>query len=451
MNYDYEFLEKNYNFSELKSILISLNGVPGTKSKRMVIEEIIKLQIGEKIPARTNRGRPRNNSRLNTYNMVALCGENATARDHVPFFDHGDFVSGVFEPVVDGSGVIFVKNYASSAFDVFVSAAIAKKYRLRKGDFIEGKVSKTVSKKSYELIDVQSINERAPGECGFVAFEDLTATFPDKQLVLGSSDQTALRYVDLFAPIGRGQRCLVIAQPSEGRTKFLKFLAQSLENNYPDIHLMLFLISQRPEEISDFKNSLKSEVISSNFENTHEYNVKLSELVLCRAKRLVEDGRDVVLIVDSINALCRAHGFIGSCGDAQVCDSAQLALVQPKRFFNSARNTERGSLSIIGAVNSGRLCQYDETVLEEFRNASNSEIFLDDDFSADYLTPTVDALRSRTRYSEILLGEKDRSFAIRIKRFLAESDQNEKIIRDAFEKNKTKEGFIQKVEKLIKP
>ncbi len=334
-------------------------------------------------------------------------------------------VEGVLDLVVDddnGYGFLRIKSYYNSPDDIYVSNSQVRRFRLRTGDYVTGKARPSNdSGKFAAMMYITSINGVPPEELSSVKrFEELTPVFPDSRLTLeGSSGDSnlAIRLIDLLAPIGKGQRGMIVSQPKAGKTTLLKAIAHGIEANYPDIHLIVLLIDERPEEVTDMQRSIKSEVVYSTFDELPEHHTKVAELVHGRAMRLVESGKDVVVLMDSITRLTRAYNLtMNPTGRTLSGGMDPGALHKPKRFFGSARNIEGGgSLTVIATALIETGSRMDDMVYEEFKGTGNMEIHLDRKLSEKRIFPAIDIYKSGTRRDDLLLSDDERECSNSIK------------------------------------
>ena len=327
------------------------------------------------------------------------------------------FSAGVLEIVDDGFGFLRQERFVRQgrplpgAIDVYVSQTQIRRFGLRTGDMVSGQVRPPKdSEKFYGLLRVEAVNGLDPEAAKRRPhFDSLTPIFPNKMFVLETdAGNITGRMIDLIAPIGRGQRGLVVAPPKAGKTMVLKTIANSLTANYRDIHLMIALIGERPEEVTDMERSVNAEVISSTFDEPPEAHTRVAEMVLERAKRLVESGRDVVVLLDSITRLSRAYNLtVTSSGRTLSGGLDPNALNPPKRFIGAARNIEEGgSLTIVATVLVDTNSRMDDVIYEEFKGTGNLEITLDRKLSERRIFPAIDITRSSTRRDELLLDER---------------------------------------------
>lgn len=316
---------------------------------------------------------------------------------------------GILEIMGEGIGFLRAANYRISDQDVYVSQAQLRRHSLRSGDLVIGNVRPPrESERHYGLLKVETVNGLTPEEASRrPAFESLTPIFPDKRFDLEASREPyAPRLINLIAPIGRGQRGLIVSPPKAGKTTILKQIANAISKQYSDIHLMVALIGERPEEVTDMDRSVDAEVIASTFDEPVTAHVRTAEIALDRAKRLVEIGRDVVILMDSITRLARAYNLVVNPSGRTLSGGMDpSALYPPKRFFGAARNIEEGgSLTIIATCLVDTGSRLDDVVYEEFKGTGNMELHLSRRLQERRIFPAVDIERSSTRREEVLLG-----------------------------------------------
>ena len=326
---------------------------------------------------------------------------------------HGD---GVLEVLQDGFGFLRSPeaNYLPGPDDIYVSPETIRSFSLRTGDTVVGPLAQPLENERYfALTDVSQINFEDPEKARHkIAFDNLTPLYPDERLKMEIEDPTikdrSARIIDLVAPIGKGQRSLIVAPPRTGKTVLLQNIAHSIEANHPECYLIVLLIDERPEEVTDMQRSVKGEVVSSTFDEPAARHVQVAEMVIEKAKRLVEHGRDVVILLDSITRLGRAYNtVVPSSGKVLTGGVDANALQRPKRFFGAARNIEEGgSLTIIATALIDTGSRMDEVIFEEFKGTGNSEVVLDRKVADKRVFPAIDIARSGTRKEELLV-EKD--------------------------------------------
>ncbi len=322
------------------------------------------------------------------------------------------FTQGVFELLPEGFGFLRVGNYAPGPEDIYVSNSQIRRFHLQTGDLVAGQVRPPKENERYfSLLKIQAVNHLDPEAFQErVYFEDLTPTYPQDRLHLETTPkELSMRLVDIIAPIGKGQRGMIVAPPKAGKTTLLKNIANSLSTNHPDIHLIVLLIDERPEEVTDMERSVQGEVVSSTFDQPAENHVRVAELVLERAKRMVELKKDVVILLDSITRLARAYNLVEPPSGRTLSGGVDPgALHKPKRFFGAARKIEEGgSLTIMATALVETGSRMDEVIFEEFKGTGNMELHLDRKLADRRIFPAIDIVRSGTRKEELLLEPKE--------------------------------------------
>jgi transcription termination factor Rho len=318
---------------------------------------------------------------------------------------------GVLELIQDGYGFLRSSdyNYMSSPDDVYVSPSQIKLMGLKTGDTVKGTIRPPKEgEKYFALIKVDSVNGRKPSEIrDRVAFEHLTPLFPDEKLRLGDTSSYSTRIIDMLAPIGKGQRGLIVAQPKTGKTILLKEVANAIAKNHPEVYLIILLIDERPEEVTDMQRSVKAEVVASTFDEPAEKHVKLANIVLEKAKRMTECGHDVVILLDSITRMARAFNTAQPASGKILSGGVDAnALHKPKRFFGAARKIENGgSLTIIATALIDTGSKMDEVIFEEFKGTGNMELQLDRKLANKRIYPAIDIVASSTRREDLLLDK----------------------------------------------
>ncbi len=362
---------------------------------------------------------------------------------------------GVLDVLSDGYGFLrcgpfgFAKKGMER--DVYVSVTQIRRFNLRTGDKIIGKTRPLRDGEKYAaLLYVISVNDIEPDKSAVRRkFETLIPIHPNERLKLenGGCD-VSLRLIDLIAPIGKGQRSMIVAQPKSGKTVLLKQIAQAIEKNYPNVELMVLLIDERPEEVTDMQRSIKSEVLYSTFDEMPENHVKVSEIVLERAQRLVEHGRDVVILLDSITRLARAYNLtIAPTGKVLSGGIDPGALYKPKKFFGAARNIEGGgSLTILATALVETGSRMDDIIFEEFKGTGNSELHLDRKLAEKRIYPAIDIKKSGTRREELLLSQNELECAYALRRMLSErtNEHSMEILIKQIRETKDNEELIRK-------
>ena len=372
-----------------------------------------------------------------------------------PRYDFADLIdaNGVLEMLSDGYGFLRSSdyNYLSSPDDVYVSPQQIKKYGLKTGDVVDCKVRPPhEGEKFFAMTDVISINGRDPGEVrNRVAFEHLTPLFPEEKFTLCGDHSTinpSVRIVDLFSPIGKGQRALIVAQPKTGKTVLMKDIANAIAANHPEAYIMMLLIDERPEEVTDMARTVNAEVIASTFDEPADRHVKIAGIVLEKAKRMVECGHDVVIFLDSITRLARAYNTVApTSGKILTGGVDSNALQKPKRFFGAARNIEGGgSLTIIATALVDTGSKMDEVIFEEFKGTGNSEIQLNRSLSNKRIFPAIDLVLSSTRRDDLLLDDTTLNRMWIIRKFIADMNPIEAMstIRDRLVTTRSNEEFL---------
>lgn len=341
------------------------------------------------------------------------------------------FAEGVLE-VVNGEGYGFLRpsKYVPSADDIYISASQIRRFDLRTGDVVSGQVREPKdSEKYYALLRIEAVNYQNPENAKDRSyFEDLTPLYPDERFNLEyHSNELATRLIDLISPIGKGQRGLIVSPPKAGKTVLLQKVANSISNNYPQAKLMILLIDERPEEVTDMRRSVDAEVISSTFDEPPENHLQVAELVLKKAKRLVEHKHDVVILLDSITRLARASNVtIPPSGRTLSGGLDPTAMHFPKRFFGAARNIEEGgSLTILATALVDTGSRMDDVIYEEFKGTGNMEIHLDRQLAQRRIYPAIDIQKSGTRREELLLSDSEIKTIWNLRQGISRSDSTE--------------------------
>ncbi len=361
--------------------------------------------------------------------------------------------TGVLEIMQDGYGFLRSSdyNYLSSPDDIYVSQSQIKLFGLKTGDVVDGAIRPPKEgEKYFPLVKVEKINGRDPAFVrDRVPFEHLTPLFPDQKFKLckgGYSDSLSARVVDLFSPIGKGQRGLIVAQPKTGKTILLKDIANSIAANHPEVYMIVLLIDERPEEVTDMARSVNAEVIASTFDEPAERHVKVASIVLEKAKRMVECGHDVVILLDSITRLARAYNTVSPASGKVLSGGVDAnALHKPKRFFGAARNIENGgSLTILATALIDTGSKMDEVIFEEFKGTGNMELQLDRNLSNKRIFPAVNIVASSTRRDDLLLDKQtlDRMWILR--KYLSDMNPIEAMdfVKDRLEKTRDNDEFL---------
>ncbi|MCY0965666.1 transcription termination factor Rho [Parathalassolituus penaei] len=361
---------------------------------------------------------------------------------------------GVLEILQDGFGFLRSANssYLAGPDDIYVSPSQIRRFNLRKGDKISGKIRPPKDGERYfAMLKVADINDDKPENAkSKILFENLTPLFPDQRFVLeagnGSTEDLSSRVLDLIAPIGKGQRGLIVAPPKAGKTMLLQTIAQSITRNNPESDLIVLLIDERPEEVTEMKRSVRGEVVASTFDEPPARHVQVAEMVIEKAKRLVEHKRDVVILLDSITRLARAYNtVIPSSGKVLTGGVDANALEKPKRFFGSARNVEEGgSLTIIATALVDTGSKMDEVIYEEFKGTGNQELHLDRKIAEKRIYPAINIRRSGTRREDMLFDEAAMQRLWILRRLLSEMEdvQGIEFLLDKLRQTKTNDEFF---------
>ena len=371
-----------------------------------------------------------------------------------PLYNFDGFLSanGVLEVMPDGYGFLRSSdyNYLSSPDDVYVTQSQIKMYALKTGDVVECTIRPPrEGEKYFPMSNVVTVNGRQPGFIrDRVAFEHLTPLFPDEKfdLTSGKTCNLSTRVVDMFSPIGKGQRGLIVAPPKTGKTILLKDIANAIAENHPETYIMILLIDERPEEVTDMSRSVNAEVIASTFDEPAERHVKIASIVLEKAKRMVECGHDVVILLDSITRLARAYNTVSPASGKILSGGVDAnALQKPKRFFGAARNIENGgSLTIIATALTETSSKMDEVIFEEFKGTGNMELQLDRKLSNKRIFPAVDIMASSTRRDDLLIHPEMRNRMWILRRFLSDRNSIEamEFIKDRMERTVSNEELL---------
>ena len=359
---------------------------------------------------------------------------------------------GVLEIVPEGFGFLRSSdyNYLASPDDVYVSPMQIRQFGLKPGDVVEGKVKiPRENEKFFALIDIDRINGLTPSEVrDRISFEHLIPLFPDEKfnLCTGKNDSASCRLVDLFAPIGKGQRALIVAQPKTGKTMLMKDIANAIARNHPETYLMMLLIDERPEEVTDMMRTVKAEVVASTFDEPAARHVKIAGIVLDKAKRMVECGHDVVIFLDSITRLARAYNTVAPTSGKILSGGVDAnALQKPKRFFGAARNIENGgSLTIIATALIDTGSKMDEVIFEEFKGTGNMELQLDRSLANKRIFPAVNIVASSTRRDDLLQDELTRKRMWILRNYISDMNPIEAMtdVKKRLESTKNNDEFI---------
>jgi len=371
--------------------------------------------------------------------------------------EHGDAVAeGVLEVLPDGYGFLRIENYLPSDEDIYISPSQIRRFHLRTGDMIAGNVRPPKEGEKYRaVLQISAVNGLDPEHavCRY-HFDSLTPIFPNSRFILEHDPQElSTRIIDIIAPIGKGQRALIVSPPKAGKTMMLKNIANSLTQNHPEVQLIVLLIDERPEEVTDIRRSVEGEVVSSTFDELPENHLRVADMVLERAQRLVESRKDVVILLDSITRLARANNLVvPPTGRTLSGGLDPSALHKPKRFFGSARNIEEGgSLTIIATALVETGSRMDDVIYEEFKGTGNMEIHLDRKLAERRIYPAIDIKKSGTRREELLLSKEELEATWVLRKALASVDNVEatSIIINKLRKTKTNREFYESLATFV--
>lgn len=436
--------------ADLKEIA-KARGIKGTSTMKK--SEIVEAMLQE--------DEKESNSQKTTNSEKSAEGRNEVKNEEDKFpaeLDSGISANGILEVMPDGYGFIRCANYLPGENDVYVAPSQIRRFNLKTGDILYGNTRvKTQSEKFSALLYVKTINGY-PAEVATRRknFEDLTPIFPNERLKLEApGSPVSMRIVDLISPVGKGQRGMIVSPPKAGKTTLLKEVAQSIKKNSPDIHLIILLIDERPEEVTDIKEAIEGpnvEVIYSTFDELPEHHRRVSEMVIERAKRLVEHKRDVVILLDSITRLTRAYNqVVPPSGRTLSGGLDPAALHMPKRIFGAARNMrEGGSLTILATALVDTGSKMDDVVYEEFKGTGNMELVLDRKLSEKRVFPAIDILKSGTRREDLLLTQEEAEAINVIRKATSGLKTDEAVDRiiDMFTKTRNNVEFVSTVKKM---
>lgn len=365
--------------------------------------------------------------------------------------------SGVLDILSEGYGFLRSTNYTSGPDDIYVSPSQIKRFDIREGDLVSGQIRPPKENENYfALLKVETVNEEDPEKARErTVFENLTPLFPQKRIVLeNNSGDISTRLIDLICPIGKGQRGLIVAPPKTGKTIFLQKIAHGIAANHPEIELIVLLTDERPEEVTDMQRSVKGEVAYSTFDEPPKNHIRVAELVIEKAKRLVEQKRDVVILLDSITRLARAYNLvIPTSGKILSGGIDANTLHYPKRFFGAARKIEEGgSLTILATAIVETGSKMDEVIFEEFKGTGNMELRLTRELAERRIFPAIDMNRSGTRKEELLLSDKELSMIWALRNYLNRQNYKEPIeaVIEVMKKTENNKQFLEIVSHLGK-
>ncbi|MBI5538958.1 MAG: transcription termination factor Rho [Bacteroidia bacterium] len=411
-------------------------------------------QEGQDGKTEGENGSQNNRPQLRNQGINKPYNNNVERRQYDKVYDFDGIVStvGVIEIMPDGYGFLRSAdyNYLSSPDDVYVSQSQIKLFGLKTGDTIKGTLRPPrEGEKYFPLVKIEEINGRSPEMVrDRIPFDHLTPLFPDEKFDLANGPRSTIstRIVDMFAPIGKGQRGLIVAQPKTGKTVLLQEIANAIASNHPEVFLIILLVDERPEEVTDMARNVKAEVIASTFDEPAEKHVRIANIVLEKAKRMVECGHDVVILLDSITRLARAYNTVAPASGKVLTGGVDSnALHKPKRFFGAARNIEGGgSLTIISTALTETGSKMDEVIFEEFKGTGNMELQLDRKLSNKRIFPAVDILASSTRREELLHGRDVLNKIWVLRNYLADMNPVEamQFFKDRLARTKSNEEFL---------
>ena len=444
---------ENYTLVELRQ-LAKEKGIKNTSKlkKEEIIEKLLKLE-NESIEAKEIEY---DGSYVATDVTTSSLAETSNGSYKLTNADD-QIVEGILEVLPDGYGFLRGENYLSTPKDVYISPIQIRRFKLDKGDKVKGiaRLPKE-GEKFPALIYVGEVNGESPEKAyRRQKFDDLTPIYPDERIRLETvPNEYAMRIIDLMSPIGKGQRGMIVAPPKVGKTTLLKKIANSITTNNPEIELIVLLIDERPEEVTDMRRSIKGDVIYSTFDELPEHHVKVAEMVLERAKRLTEQKKDVVILLDSITRLARAYNLsIPSSGRTLSGGLDPSALHKPKKFFGAARNIENGgSLTILATALIETGSRMDDVIFEEFKGTGNMEVHLDRKLSEKRIFPAIDINKSGTRREELLLTPKELETVFALRKAMSTmsvADVTEELITQMVSTKKNNE-FLDKMSYFLK-
>ncbi|MEQ6121360.1 transcription termination factor Rho [Reichenbachiella sp. MALMAid0571] len=419
--------------------------------ERPAEKPVEKVQKAEKEIAEEKPTNQDSNERKSGQRENGFKSKKANHNANVKEFDGVIANDGVLEIMQDGYGFLRSSdyNYLASPDDIYVSPSQIKLFGLKTGDTVKGQIRPPKDgEKYFALLRVESVNGKTTEEIrDRVPFEYLTPLFPQEKLNLsGKANNYSTRIMDLFSPIGKGQRGMIVAQPKTGKTVLLKDVANAIAENHPEVYLMILLIDERPEEVTDMARSVRADVIASTFDEQADRHVKVANIVLEKAKRMVECGHDVVILLDSITRLARAHNtVVPSSGKILSGGVDANALHKPKRFFGAARNVENGgSLTILATALIETGSKMDEVIFEEFKGTGNMELQLDRKLSNKRVYPAIDVVASGTRREDLLMDKEELSRVWILRKYMSDMNPNESMefLLDKMKGTRNNEEFL---------
>lgn len=386
----------------------------------------------------------------NKYRKVELIAKIKELRAEQNGLQYGE---GVLEIVTEGFGFLRRKGFVTSPDDIYVSVSQSKKFGLRPGDHVAGVVRPPKeNERFYSLLRVETVNGMDPERSKERQhFDDMVPVYPHQRLKMEcESHDISTRIIDIIAPTGRGQRALIVSPPKAGKTIMLKKIANSVTTNHPDVILLALLIDERPEEVTDFRRSVKGEVISSTFDERPDHHISVAELVLERSKRLVEMGKDVLILLDSVTRLARAYNLVVPPSGRTLSGGLDPnALHKPKRFFGAARNIEHGgSLTVIATALIETGSRLDEVIFEEFKGTGNMELQLSRSLADKRIFPAIDIVKSGTRHEELLYTKDELEKIWKLRRIVNSLDESQatELVIERLSTMKTNEQFLKSIQ-----
>ncbi len=445
----------NYHIDDLKHYIIRgelpIKDMPLDKLKVAELREIAKDYGIEKSYNLKKEDLIKKINSIRENEKIEKLDLSENAQETLKNLENKDYVKGILELHQDGYGFLRRINYLPSEEDIYVSPSQIRKFRLRNGDEILGIKSPPKDGENFNaLLFIKSVNGMHPSKIlNRPFFDNLTPIYPKKKINLETEEEDiAMRVIDLLSPVGLGQRGLIVSQPKSGKTTLLKKISKSLNTNYPDLHLIVLLVDERPEEVTDMKRSVKGEVVYSTFDENPKNHTRVAEMVIDRAKRLVENKEDVVILLDSLTRLSRAYNLITPTSGKTLSGGLDpLSLHKPKRFFGAARNIEEGgSLTILATALVDTGSRMDDVIFEEFKGTGNMELHLNRSLSEKRIFPAIDILKSGTRKEEFLLTKEELAFNYEFRNNLNEEnieDVTENFL-DKLSKTKNNKEFLEK-------
>ena len=438
------------NLTKLREIADSLDIKKSYKfNKNQLIDEILNIQDIDLMMDEMDKKEDILEDHSSDKEEINIEDLSDNATEIIEDMDSINYVGGILDLHQDGYGFLRIHNYQPSEGDIYVSPSQIRKFRLRNGDEVTGVVRPSKANESYNaLIYIKSVNGLDPSlSINRPHFEKLIPIYPKQKLILeNSSNDTAMHLMDLISPIGKGQRGMIVSQPKSGKTTLLKKIAKSISINYPEVKLMVVLIDERPEEVTDMIGSVDGEVVYSTFDEQAKNHIRVAENAIERAKRLVENKYDVVILLDSLTRLARAYNLVTPPSGKTLSGGLDpLSLHKPKRFFGAARNIEEGgSLTILATTLIETGSRMDDIIFEEFKGTGNMEVHLDRKLSERRVFPAIDIYKSGTRKEEYLLDKDELNFAWAIRRAMNQESSHEvtETLLDNINKYKTNREFI---------